>query len=369
MLLRGAKSRSVNYFSFIPLQVYSDHAEDQQCYGVYLSHYLSSNAFPEGSPTDFAFIGGLNFSIAMLMAPIAVTMSRRYGMKLPMSIGVVFLPLGFICASFAQHIWQLYLSQGVLVGMGIGFIYVPGLPVISQWFLRRRSLANGISAAGSGIGGLFMCFATETMIQHIGISWSLRVTGVIVFSMNLPAVLLIRNRDQYVLPRQRVFDLQLVRRYDVFLVLLWSFISMFGYITLTFSLPDYGKSIGLSNSQASSMSAILSLGIAVGRPLIGIASDVFGRIKVAALLTMVCGLLCFVLWIPARSYPALAWFALLSGAILGIFWAVRSMAAYRDRLLIDSSGNQPSCYRGCWSKRAAVPALHSMDCNHPTNYL
>lgn len=272
---------------------------------------------------DFAFIGGLDFCVAMLMAPVAVFMSRIYGMKTPMIIGTILLPAGFFGASYARRIWQLYLTQGVLVGMGVGFIYIPSIPVVSQWFSKRRSLANGICSAGSGVGGLTMCFATEAMIQRIGVSWTLRVTAVIVLFMNLLAVLLIRNRNNYIHPNQRVFDFQLARRYDIFLLLLWSFFSMFGYVTLTFSLPEYGRSIGLSDSKASSIAAFISLGMATGRPLIGVASDAFGIVRVTTVLTFSCGFLCFALWIPARSYEILALFALLSGTILGIFWAVR----------------------------------------------
>lgn len=98
---------------------------------------------------------------------------------------------------------------------------------------------------------------------------------------------------------------------------------MFGYITLLFSLPDYGKSIGLADSQATTeVAAFVNLGIAVGRPLIGIASDKLGRFRVAIVLTFFCSIMCFALWIPAKSYPALVVFALLSGEVLGTFWAV-----------------------------------------------
>lgn len=242
-----------------------------------------------------------------------------------MSMGVILLPAGFFFTSFAHRIWQLYLTQGVMVGMGVGFIYIPSIPVVSQWFSERRSPENGICTAGSGVGDLSMCFATKTMIQRMGVSWSLHVTAMIVFIMILPAVLLIRNRDSYIHPNQRVFDCQLALRYEIFLLLLWSFVCMFGYITLTFSFPSYGRSIGLSEFKASSIAAFLSFGLAVGRPLIGFAGDLFGIVRVTSFLTFFCGFLRFALWVPARLYEVLALFATLSGAILGIFEAVSSL--------------------------------------------
>ena len=53
-------------------------------------------------------------------------------------------------------------------------------------------------------------------------------------------------------------------------------------------------------------------------------SDRYGRIEVAGITTFSCGVLVFILWLPTTNYYVLIVFALLSGAILGIFWAVRT---------------------------------------------
>ncbi|MCJ1258558.1 hypothetical protein MMC24_006391 [Lignoscripta atroalba] len=289
-------------------------------YGVYLAYYLSEDVFPDATPLDFAFIGGFNFSMAMLVAPFVTIIARKYGTRVPMFMGVTLLAAGYISASFSSRIWQLYLSQGVLIGFGVGFTYIPSIAILSQWFQKKRSLANGISAAGSGIGGLIFSFMTEAIIKNISLAWSYRITAAFSCSMLLIATVFIRNRNETIRPPQRGFDTGLLRRYDVQLLLAWSFISMLGYITLLFSLPDFARSIGLSSSQAATLSAILNLGTAIGRPLIGVVSDRYGRMEVAGLLTLVCGLSCFVIWLPASSYGVVIFFALLNGAILGVFW-------------------------------------------------
>ena len=254
-----------------------------------------------------------------------------------MLIGVGFLSGGFIAASFAERIWHLYLSQGVMVGFGTGLLYIPSLPVISQWFDKKRSIANGICAAGSGIGGLAMCFATDHMLHKLGLQWTLRISAGVTFFVNLFGTLLLRNRNDFVQPTQKVFDTKLVRQYHVILLLLWSFISMFGYITLMFSLPDFGKSIGLSDSDAAAQAAFVNLGAALGRPLIGFCSDRLGRIEIAGALTFLCGLICFAIWVPANSYGILTFFSILSGAILGIFWAVSYLLHTRQCPQIEGS--------------------------------
>ena len=206
--------------------------------------------------------------------------------------------------------------------MGVGFFYVPTIPVISQWFDTRRSLANGITAAGSGIGGLIFSLAAGSMIDTLGLGWALRVIGIIGLIMNLISATFIKDRRAVLRPEYHPFKVVLLLRWDVVFLLSWAFISMLGYITLLYSLSDFAKTIGLSSSQAVQVTALLNLGTALGRPFIGVASDRFGRFEVAAGLTLFCGLCCFVIWIPATSFGVTVLFGMISGAILGVFWVV-----------------------------------------------
>ncbi|KAF2621318.1 MFS general substrate transporter [Macroventuria anomochaeta] len=289
-------------------------------YGIYLSHYLAEETFPEASTWDYAFVGGFNFSIAMLIAPIVTFLTRKFGIHKTMITGLVFQCGGFTAASFATRIWQLHVSQGILIGCGIGFLYIPSLPVLSQWFVRRRSLANGISAAGSGVGGAVFTWGTEAIIQRFNIGWALRITGIIALTANLAATTVLRDRNHVIRPSQLGFDTKLLRRYDVILLLAWAFISMLGYVILLFSLSDFALSIGLSRAQATDVIGLLNVGTAVGRPVIGTLSDRWSRIDTAGILTLLCGLSCFAFWLPATTFGLTVFFAIICGAIVGVFW-------------------------------------------------
>jgi MFS family permease len=214
-----------------------------QSYGVYLSYYLSNQTYPEARSINFAFIGGLNLAVAMLVAPVVTALVRQYEIHLPMSLGILMFGIAYITASFSNRIWQLYISQGALVGLGVGFIYIPSIAILSQWFSSKRSLANGISAVGSGIGGIIFSLSTGAMIKNVGLAWSLRLIGILAVTANTLATIFIRGRNRIIQPASIPFDLGLLRRYDVFLLLGWVFINMFGYIVLLFSLSDYAISI------------------------------------------------------------------------------------------------------------------------------
>jgi MFS family permease len=292
-------------------------------YGVYLSHYLSGNYFPEATALDYAFIGGLIFGCGQLFSPLWTIATREYGRHVVMSVGCVVLAAGFIAASFAHRIWQLYLSQGVLVGIGIGLVFIPSVQVMPQWFEKRRSLAGGLASAGSGFGGIAFALGTDAMIRNISLAWALRITGLVAFVGNVVGTILVRDRNREVKPPELGFATHLLRRYDCLLLLAWGFTNILGYIVILYSLSSYAVQVaGLSQSKASLLTAMLNLGTGVGRPVAGLLSDRFGRIEVATTLTFSCAVTVFAIWIPATTFGVLIFYAILSGAILGVYWMV-----------------------------------------------
>ncbi|KAM0691062.1 hypothetical protein Q7P36_009833 [Cladosporium allicinum] len=289
-------------------------------FGVYISYYLRTERYPGATDLEYALVGGFNFAFAMIVAPLVTLLTHRFGKFVTMPVGIVVQTSGYIAAGFVDSIGQLIVTQGILVGIGIGFIYVPSLPILSQWFEARRSLANGIASAGSGFGGALFAWTTGAIIDAFGLKWALCTTGLITFFLTAIATSLLRDRNKYIRPPQLALDTSLLKKYEVQLLLAWSFVSMLGYITLLFSLSDFALSIGISPQRATDVIGLLNVGIAIGRPIIVIASDKSNRIDVALALTLICGLSCFALWIPVQSYGLLVFFSLLAGAILGVFW-------------------------------------------------
>lgn len=290
-------------------------------YGVFLAHYLSTETYPGATYLQYAFVGGLSISCAMLVSPLATLSTRYYGTQATLSLGTALEVAGLIGASFAYNIWHLFLSQGVAFGIGMGFLFVGSVGIPPQWFTTKRSLANGISASGSGFGGLLYSLAAGTMIESIGIAWCFRVLGILALAVNAVCITLIRDRHKIIGSRHAAFDVKLFKRPEYLLLNGYGFFSMLGYIALVFSLADYGRSIGLNASQASVISAMLNLGQGLGRPPTGYFSDTIGRINMAGLTTFSCALLTLVVWIFAKSYGVLIFYAVIGGTVTGTFWA------------------------------------------------
>lgn len=289
-------------------------------YGVFLAYYLSNHYYPGASALEYAFIGGLSISQALLVAPVATYITRVYGTRTTLLLGVTLETIALIGASFTHQVWQLFLSQGICFGFGMGLLFVGCVGIIPQWFTKKRSLANGIGTAGSGLGGMMYSLATNAMIDSLGVGWAFRILGIVACAVNVVCALLIRDRNKAIGATQLAFDYTLFKRREFWLLLGWGFFSMMGYITLLFSLPNYATSIGLSSYQGSIVGAVLNLGQGLGRPLVGIFSDQTGRINIAGACTFICGLFCFIIWIFAKSFGVLVFFAIIVGTVAGTFW-------------------------------------------------
>ena len=108
----------------------------------------------------------------------------------------------------------------------MGFLFVGSVGVVPQWFTTRRSLANSIGTAGSGIGGMVYSLAANAMIQSIGLGWAFRILGILAFVVNFICAILIKDRNKAIGAKQLSFDYRLFKRFEYILLLGWGIFSM-----------------------------------------------------------------------------------------------------------------------------------------------
>lgn len=289
-------------------------------WGIFLAHFLANSTFPDATQLEYALVGGLSISMALFASPAIGFSNEKFGTRATLFIGTALVSLALFTASFATQVWHLFLSQGVCFGFGLGFTYITATPVLSQWFLKKRSLAVGIASAGAGAGGIAYNLGAGAAVQTLGVSWTYRLLALCTLVVNLACSILLKDRNSSVQPHKASFNLREYSHISVVLVILWGVFTELGYIVLLYSLPNYALSIGLTAHQGSVVGAMLNVGLTFGRPLVGFLSDKFGRIDVATVMTGLCGVYCLVIWVPAQTYGVLILFALLSGTVTGTYW-------------------------------------------------
>ncbi|RAK96974.1 MFS general substrate transporter [Aspergillus ibericus CBS 121593] len=292
-------------------------------WGVILNYYLSHATFPSANHLEFAIIGGLSISQCLLIGPVVTKANDTMGTTITLLTGTALIFTALFTASYATQVWHLFLTQGICFGTGMGFTYLTATAILPKWFSTKRSFSSGLAASGAGLGGLAYNLVAGRVIETLGVHTTYRILAFCALVSNLLSSLLLKDRPHshpHPAPRTLLNHRDLTHL-EIILVSIWGISTDLGYIALIYSLPNYASSIGLTLQEGSVAGALLNLGLALGRPLIGYISDAYGRITIPMTMTALCALLCLVIWIPAHSYPLLLLFALCAGMVCGTFWS------------------------------------------------
>src|ERR1700757_605412 len=102
--------------------------------------------------------------------------------------------LGVFLASFsANKLWWLYLSYGVIGGIGVGFAYIVPIAVLVKWFPDRRGLITGIAVGGFGAGALVTAPVAQRLIQSVGVLKTFAYLGIAYMAVIVVAGLFMKN--------------------------------------------------------------------------------------------------------------------------------------------------------------------------------
>ncbi len=116
----------------------------------------------------------LTFSILLAVLSIGSTiggkMQDKIGPRFTVIIGGVVLAIGFFCASFTVESapWLLWMTYGVLGGLGMGFIYSTTIACAQKWYPDKRGLISGVIVSALGFGGVVFTPIVESIIKTFG---------------------------------------------------------------------------------------------------------------------------------------------------------------------------------------------------------
>lgn len=311
-------------------------------YGVFLANYLKTNRYPGAGSMDFAFIAGLQYGVGLMLSPLPVyllqhlptfsssrvqpsgfsvssILSLNSPYKLVIMVGAIAQAGGYIGSSFAKETWQLYLSQGILVAIGNCFVFVTANALIPQWFLKKRGMANGVFTGGAGLGAIIFSLSVQALIDSVSLPWAQRYVGIFCGGMCFVSAFFMFERKQLFRRQVKIVNLRLLVRGDVWLAIVWGTIAMFCCGIVGTVLSSYGVSIGLDHHQSSILTCVLSVGIIVGRPLLGYLADLIGSINAAFVSTIFFTIFILAWWIPKNNYGSLIALSLFMGSVVGSF--------------------------------------------------
>ncbi|CDS12707.1 hypothetical protein LRAMOSA04893 [Lichtheimia ramosa] len=299
-------------------------------YGV-MQEYYEQNVFGDkvSNPAfQLSFVGTLISVFANLMSPLATILLSYLGTKVVLVLGTLLIAIGLFMAGFATEIFHLYLTQGLSYGIGMCFMYITIMGIAPQYFSRKRGLALGIIASGSGIGGLIFPFVMTPINNSLGPGWTYRVLGFIVLACDIVACILVKDRVKRPLFQKK--KLSDILKFEVFKhkpYRIWALaatIQLMPYFVPFYYLPSYASWLGLSREQGSALVAVSSAMNFIGRILCGFVADRAGPINTSIIyLTLAC-LANFLIWTFAYTYGVLMAFAAVFGLVCGSYFTLVS---------------------------------------------
>jgi oxalate/formate antiporter len=284
------------------------------------------------------------FSVCMCgLGPMHGFFAQRMRRSTFVAIGGLLAGGGWVLSSYATSLPMLYLSYGVLSGLGVGMVYVAGSDLAAQWFPDRRGLAVGMVAGSYGFGAVVTTFPIDAAIKSAGYRHALLAYGLVLGALCVLAALKMRERTaRDVLPTPPAHSAvdsqspaQMLRTPAYWLLFVMMTLVATGGLMVISQIAVFAKSFGIGPGVMVLGVAALPLALTLDRvangltrPLFGWISDFLGRENTMALAFTLEGL-AILLLLRVGHQPAL--FVVLSavvflgwGEIFSLFPATQS---------------------------------------------
>ena len=119
-----------------------------------------------------AFIGSMCTGVTFFMCTISSILSDRIGIRPTAMTGAVLATIGLVSSMFVQQMELLYLTYGLLLGIGSSMVYSPSLVILGHYFKERMGLVNGIVSFGSALFTIGLTRILPFLLRTVGIKYT-----------------------------------------------------------------------------------------------------------------------------------------------------------------------------------------------------
>ncbi|XP_071028825.1 monocarboxylate transporter 7-like isoform X2 [Oncorhynchus clarkii lewisi] len=142
--------------------------------GVFLEDLMTE--FGE-SNSRVSWVIAICVFILTFTAPLSSVLSNRFGYRPVVMLGGFLVSLGTISSAFVSSINEMYVTIGIVSGLGYCLTFLPTITILSQYFSRRRSLVTALASSGESFAMFVFAPAFMALKEIIGWRHCLIVIG------------------------------------------------------------------------------------------------------------------------------------------------------------------------------------------------
>lgn len=267
----------------------------------------------------------LNFTIAMTFfcigGLVGAEISKKAGHRIALFISGVLSALGFILTAVLHNtpVVMLYITYGVLAGLGIGIAYNVVVSTVGSWFPDKKGLCSGCLMMGFGASALVLGNVADAMFKSsLGWRTTYILIGVAIFivitlsgliikkpdsSIKLPEPKVVKGKNEEAFEQKDYTSKQMLMRPSFWMAFICiSFLAAVGSSVISFA-KDLALSVNAPEAFAVSLVGVLSVCNGLGRIITGAVFDVIGRRKtmISANILTICAALVILIAVSADS--------------------------------------------------------------------
>ncbi|KAI2168630.1 hypothetical protein LOZ23_001992 [Ophidiomyces ophidiicola] len=279
-------------------------------FGMFQDYYTETL---KRSPSDISWVGSVQIFLLFGIGTFSGRATDAGFFKAVWSLGAVTIMFAVFMTSLCKTYLQLFLAQGLCLGIGSGLIFCPTVALVSTYFSSRRSIAIAISACGSATGGIIFPIIVQQLLPRIGYPWTMRVLGLVTVITLAPGFIFFRTR---IPPRRSgpFFEWPAFKEPSYSLYAIGMFLNFWALYIGFFYINSFGRNaIGLSQSEGLTILMIMNALGTVGRMIPSFLADYFiGPMNALIPFTFASSIVLFA-WSGVKSSPTLYAFSALYG--------------------------------------------------------
>lgn len=217
--------------------------------------------------------------------------AEHIGFRSMSFLGAILVGLGTTLASQIQNLPELLMLFGVVTPLGTSFVVIIATASPVRWFVKRRGMAVGIMAAGSGFGTLVVPPLIEALIQLDGWRVGFFVLGLGFFALLCVSSIFMQTPDDlHVKPygwskmneQERSLLVDYTPKHALTTRSFWMiyamfFLGSFGATMFIVHAVPFASTLGINELNASIALGVFGAGSLFSRVAIGLVADRLSR--------------------------------------------------------------------------------------------